>query len=194
MNPATSPYSSRISTHLEELITATSRLKSIYVENPNLAAQVSRRAKALRTALQAFQAFLNDPGKVESSSTKERRGRRDPSRCVCLRGPVSRTGTPRRRNGLPDPKVLEGYTLLCKHYGQPRMSDAVDAHHLVRPGRRPHAATARLTRRHERPPRPAGTAEMNGSDAHPSTMLGSFVLTDVQKITLNTLTCWGKNN
>jgi len=33
---------------------------------------------------------------------------------------------------------------------------------------------------------------MNGSDAHPSTMLGSFVLTDVQKITLNTLTLLGQ--
>jgi len=95
----------RISTHLEELITATSRLKSIYVENPNLAAQVSRRAKALRTALQAFQAFLNDPGKVKAAPRKKGKKRSLAMR-FAFEAPYQELAPPRRPQWIARSEVL----------------------------------------------------------------------------------------
>jgi len=51
----------RTASWLDELIQHSRRLSSLYTENPKLVADVTRKAKALRTSLNNLQDFLNQP-------------------------------------------------------------------------------------------------------------------------------------
>jgi len=53
----------RTAVWLDELITACRRLGPVYTENPTLAADVTRKAKALRTSLQTLRTFLETKDK-----------------------------------------------------------------------------------------------------------------------------------
>jgi len=51
----------RTAVWLDELIEVCRRLGRVYVLNPKLAADVTRKAKALRTSLQTLRSFLDNP-------------------------------------------------------------------------------------------------------------------------------------
>lgn len=51
----------RTASWLSELIEACRRLGPLYTRNPQLAADVTRKAKSLRTSLERFQEFLLEP-------------------------------------------------------------------------------------------------------------------------------------
>jgi len=51
----------RTAAWLDELVSACRHLGSVYVENPKLTADVTRKAKALRTSLKTLRDFVMKP-------------------------------------------------------------------------------------------------------------------------------------
>lgn len=134
----------RTASWVEELIEACQRLKPLYTANPKLAAEVSRKSKALRTALQNFQAFLNDPEKPKAEP-EQKKGKKSLRLRLAFQAPYRELAKLVGRQGITDPEFWDHYRTLCDRFGQARMSEAVDA--IIWFERHPHdgPATARLT-------------------------------------------------